>query len=118
MTTDADRRRRIAAAETVAGTQDPQDPAAVGETMVVDMSAVGRSAARVGEAAAGEGEPARGDTVGRFVILGVLGQGGMGLVYSGYDPHLDRKVAIKLLRASVVGAFDARTRLLREAQAM
>jgi tetratricopeptide (TPR) repeat protein len=115
MTSDADRRQQIAAAQTrVADADDP----ARGETMVVDMSAVGRSAPTVGAAAAGEGEPARGDTVGRFVILGVLGQGGMGLVYSGYDPHLDRKVAIKLLRASVLGAIDARTRLLREAQAM
>jgi eukaryotic-like serine/threonine-protein kinase len=80
---------------------------------------------------AGEGDPPprpagapaagidRGGMVGRFVILGVLGAGGMGRVYSAYDPQLDRKVAIKLLRAAAVrGGEEAQTRLLREAQAM
>ncbi|HEY3808065.1 MAG TPA: tetratricopeptide repeat protein [Kofleriaceae bacterium] len=64
-------------------------------------------------------EPARGDAIGRFVVLGLLGSGGMGLVYSAYDPHLDRKVAIKLLRrSSPTTTDDPRARLLREAQAM
>ncbi len=60
----------------------------------------------------------RGDLIGRFVVLDVLGTGGMGIVYSAYDPHLDRKVAIKLLRAAGANAEDAHARLLREAQAM
>ncbi|MCA9715691.1 MAG: serine/threonine protein kinase [Myxococcales bacterium] len=45
----------------------------------------------------------------------------MGVVYAAYDPELDRKVAVKLVRASVVSsrrASRARERLLREAQAM
>jgi hypothetical protein len=45
----------------------------------------------------------------------------MGVVLSAYDPILDRKVAIKLVRPGVgaAGAHAARTaRLLREAQAM
>ena len=61
---------------------------------------------------------ARGDLIGRFVVLDVLGTGGMGIVYSAYDPQLDRKVALKLLRATGANADDARARLLREAQAM
>src|SRR4051812_20836034 len=60
----------------------------------------------------------RGGAIGRFVVLEVLGTGGMGIVYAAYDPNLDRKVAIKVLRAQAMGSAEARTRLLREAQAM
>ena len=56
--------------------------------------------------------------VGRYVVIGKLGAGGMGVVYAAYDPELDRKVAVKLLRAGVGASVDARTRLLREAQAL
>src|SRR5215471_1547678 len=65
--------------------------------------------------------PARGDTIGRFIVLETLGMGGMGLVLLAYDPTLDRKVAIKLLRPDRRhgDSAPARTaRLLREAQAM
>ena len=58
----------------------------------------------------------RGAQLGRYVVLGKLGAGGMGVVYAAYDPELDRKVAIKLLRGAA--SAEARDRLLREAQAM
>ncbi len=66
------------------------------------------------------GQLPRGASLGRYLVLGALGAGGMGVVYSAYDPELDRKVAIKLLRTDVAGedAGQARRRLLREAQAM
>jgi serine/threonine protein kinase/tetratricopeptide (TPR) repeat protein len=63
---------------------------------------------------------ARGTTLGRFVVLGLVGRGAMGEVYGAYDPELDRKVAIKLVRARGGAAIDraeSRTRLMREAQA-
>ena len=60
-----------------------------------------------------------GDKVGRYLILTTLGTGGMGVVFAAYDPQLDRKVALKLLRAGLnYNTKDARTRLRREAQAI
>ena len=37
-------------------------------------------------------------TVGRYEIIGKLGQGSMGVVYLGKDPYINRKVAIKISR--------------------
>ncbi len=55
--------------------------------------------------------------IGRFVVVGILGRGGMGVVVSAYDPELERKVAIKIVgRAGC--ATEARTRMIREAQAL
>ena len=55
--------------------------------------------------------------IGRFQILGRLGAGGMGVVYTAYDEQLDRKVAVKVLRPEGAGHHNT-TRLKREAQAM
>jgi tetratricopeptide (TPR) repeat protein/predicted Ser/Thr protein kinase len=59
---------------------------------------------------------ARGTVIGRYVVLSKLGAGGMGIVLAAYDPELDRKIALKLLKTQ--GQSSARTRLQREAQAM
>lgn len=58
----------------------------------------------------------RGASLGRYIIVDTIGVGGTGIVYSAFDPDLDRKVALKLLRKSHGQA--SRARLLREAQAM
>jgi hypothetical protein len=64
-----------------------------------------------------DGELAHGTKVGRFVVAGKLGAGGMGVVYAAHDRELDRHVALKVLR--VAGASDEeRVRMLREGQAM
>ncbi|MBI5500567.1 MAG: serine/threonine protein kinase [Deltaproteobacteria bacterium] len=63
----------------------------------------------------------RGASIGRYVVLDRLGEGGMAVVYAAYDPELDRKVALKLMRPEVgaeEGPEGARLRMLREAQAM
>jgi predicted Ser/Thr protein kinase len=61
----------------------------------------------------------RGTNLGRYVLLDCIGRGGSGVVYAAYDPELDRKVALKLLRTDLPGDPGAwRASLLREAQAM
>ncbi len=55
----------------------------------------------------------RGHALGRYVIGELLGSGAMGHVYSAWEPELDRRVAVKLLRSQ-----GPRERLVREAQAM
>jgi hypothetical protein len=57
--------------------------------------------------------PAR---VGRFTLIERIGRGGSGDVYAAYDPLLDRKVALKLLRPDA-GRMGGEGWLLREARA-
>jgi serine/threonine protein kinase/tetratricopeptide (TPR) repeat protein len=69
----------------------------------------------------GQATLARGASIGRYVVLALVGRGGMGEVYAAYDPELDRKVAVKLLRVKPgagVSLAEGRQRTLREAQAI
>ncbi|MBC8072453.1 MAG: serine/threonine protein kinase, partial [Deltaproteobacteria bacterium] len=65
-------------------------------------------------------DPTQPSAIGRFRVLERLGGGGMGVVYSAWDPELERKVAIKLLRPELLGDGSSigPARLQREAQAM
>jgi len=62
-----------------------------------------------------------GSRVSRYVVLERLGSGGMGEIYAAYDPELDRRVAVKLMRGDVLsalGTHSGRARLLAEAKAL
>ncbi|HUS27319.1 MAG TPA: CIA30 family protein [Kofleriaceae bacterium] len=67
-------------------------------------------------------EPQRGTlevgrVIDRYILIDVIGSGGMGIVYAAYDPRLDRKIALKVLRPDRDGD-ERRARLMREAQAL
>ncbi|MBY5920495.1 serine/threonine-protein kinase [Ferrimonas balearica] len=57
-----------------------------------------------------------GKTIAGYTVTELLGQGGMGVVYKGYDPKLARSVAIKLLAPGQHLSDAARDRFLNEAQ--
>ncbi len=60
-----------------------------------------------------------GEAVGRYLVLEPLGRGGMSFVYVAYDPKLDRRVALKVMRPDGnERPEEAQRRLLREATAM
>lgn len=56
-------------------------------------------------------------TLGRYQLVSLLGEGGMGKVYRGYDSALERHVAIKILPADVVSDTSRVARFVREARA-
>ena len=60
--------------------------------------------------------PRIGDKIGPYEILGQLGRGGMGIVFSAWDERLEREVAIKLLREEFA-TDEMRVRFLHEARA-
>jgi serine/threonine-protein kinase len=56
-------------------------------------------------------------TIDRYRIEGVLGRGAMAVVYAGYDPQIQREVALKCLHAGVAADAGYRRRFLVEARA-
>ena len=55
--------------------------------------------------------------LGPYRILGVVGTGGMGIVFRAHDPHLERVVALKVMLPGLAASATARRRFLREARA-
>src|SRR5258708_1743865 len=65
---------------------------------------------------------ARPEKLGKYPVTGVLGKGAMGVVYQGYDPVINRPVAIKTIHKSLIdqdlsGSSTAQ-RFRNEAQAV
>jgi tetratricopeptide (TPR) repeat protein len=64
-------------------------------------------------------EPPR-SRLGRYLLLERVGSGATGVVYAAFDPELDRRVALKLMRGDAGSAFrgELLERLRREAKAL
>ncbi|MCA9011198.1 MAG: serine/threonine protein kinase [Planctomycetaceae bacterium] len=60
------------------------------------------------------------DKIGRiaeYEVIGIIGRGGMGVVFKAFDPRLNRFVAIKMLLPHLAASGAARKRFAREGQA-
>jgi serine/threonine protein kinase len=58
-----------------------------------------------------------GQTLSRYKVLEVIGEGGMGVVYEAQDIRLGRLVALEFLSPDLTRDSDARDRFIHEAQA-
>ncbi len=63
------------------------------------------------------GKMIAGAPIGGYNLIDVLGEGGMGVVWSAHDPMLDRTIAIKVLKSRDASP-SLKLRLLREGRAM
>ncbi len=55
--------------------------------------------------------------LGPYAVFRVLGRGGMGLVFEAFDPALDRRVALKVMRPEIAKIGSIRLRFIDEAKA-
>ena len=62
------------------------------------------------------------ERLGKYTISKILGHGAMGVVYKGFDPHIQRPVAIKTIHKDLLGDYDSvdsiAARFRNEAQAV
>jgi serine/threonine protein kinase len=69
-------------------------------------------------AASGDSELALGSKLGKYVVGDLLGKGGMGAVYRGFDPLVERDVALKVMPTLLATNPSALKRFLVEARAI
>ena len=89
-------------------------PGATGTTRTEADPAVRPTALNFLEPAAVPGDLGQ---FGRFRVLDLIGQGGMGIVLRAFDPTLFRVVAIKVMAPHLAAGLTARRRFIREARA-
>jgi serine/threonine protein kinase len=59
---------------------------------------------------------AAGTCLGKYQVVRLIGEGGMGAVYEGVHLGIGKKVAIKIMSPELAANLDARARFLREGQ--
>ncbi len=59
-----------------------------------------------------------GTRIGEYEITGLIGEGGMGMVYAGVQPIIDKRVAIKVLGAALASDVNMVSRFMQEARAV
>jgi eukaryotic-like serine/threonine-protein kinase len=88
-----------------------------GEEATAVVSGAAPASAPVDAANDSSVSPGPGKRLGRYLVIGELGRGGMGLVLRAYDPKLQREVALKCVRTDALGSAG-QARLVREARSM
>lgn len=62
-------------------------------------------------------DPEKMGRIAEYEVVGIIGRGGMGVVFKAFDPRLNRFVAIKMLLPHLASFGAARKRFAREGQA-
>jgi eukaryotic-like serine/threonine-protein kinase len=89
----------------------------IDKTMIGIDSGAGESPRQTSGPSAAKAAAWIGRSVGKYQITGLLGQGGMGVVYQAHDSTIERDVAIKLLPAELASDKKMLDRFLAEAKA-
>src|SRR5215467_8817089 len=91
-----------------------------GEGVSVSSAELAQTATDEATAGGDQSPSARSEphAIDRYIILGTVGAGAMGVVYRAFDPDLDRKVALKVLHDRRAKQVDRGSRFLREAQSL
>ncbi|HAH45037.1 MAG TPA: hypothetical protein DCM07_09325, partial [Planctomycetaceae bacterium] len=89
----------------------------IDKTMIGGDSITGKSAPHLEGPSAEKAAAWIGKKLGKYTITGLLGQGGMGVVYKAHDSTIERDVAIKLLPAELASDKMMLDRFLAEAKA-